>query len=82
MRGRVPNPLSHTGQPIDLAQAVLFLASDAAAYITGTHLVVDGGTTIGPPHSWDPTVPPPMSQALGLTPEQFQALYAAKKGAA
>ena len=81
-RGRVPNPLGHTGQPIDLAQAVLFLASDDAAYITGTHLVVDGGMTIGPRHSWDPTVPPPMSEALGLSPEQFQALYAAKKGAA
>ena len=78
-RARMPNPLGHTGQPGDLAQAVLFLASDAAAYVTGTHLVVDGGTTIGPRHSWDPSVPPPMSEALGLTPDEFQALYAAKK---
>jgi NAD(P)-dependent dehydrogenase (short-subunit alcohol dehydrogenase family) len=80
--GRAPNPLGHTGQPIDIAQAVLFLASDAAAYVTGTHLVVDGGITIGPRHSWDPTVPPPMAEALGLRPEQLQALYAAKIGAA
>ena len=80
--GRAPNPLGHTGQPIDIAQAVLFLASDAAAYVTGTHLVVDGGITIGPRHSWDPTVPPPMAEALGLKPEQLQALYAAKIGSA
>ncbi len=80
--GRAPNPLGHTGQPIDIAEAVLFLASDAAAYITGTHLVVDGGITIGPRHSWDPTVAPPMVEALGLTPEQTQALFAAKEDAA
>jgi NAD(P)-dependent dehydrogenase (short-subunit alcohol dehydrogenase family) len=77
-RGRVPNPLGHTGQPVDLAEAVLFLASDAAAYITGTHLVVDGGMTIGPRHAWDPTVIPPMAEALGLTPEQMQSQYTAK----
>jgi NAD(P)-dependent dehydrogenase (short-subunit alcohol dehydrogenase family) len=79
-RGRAPNPLGHTGQPIDIAHAVLFLVSDAAAYITGTHLVVDGGSTIGPRHSWDPSVAPPMVEALGLTPEQTQAMFAAKKG--
>ena len=78
-RGRVPNPLGHTGQPADLAEAVLFLASDAAAYITGTHLVVDGGMTIGPRHAWDQTVVPPMAEALGLTPEQMQRQYAAKR---
>jgi NAD(P)-dependent dehydrogenase (short-subunit alcohol dehydrogenase family) len=31
----------------DVAGAVLFLASDDAAYITGTELVVDGGTLAG-----------------------------------
>lgn len=80
-RGRAPNPLGHTGQPIDIAEAVLFLASDAAAYITGTHLVVDGGITIGPRHAWDPTVAPPMVEALGLTPEQMQSMFPAKGGA-
>ena len=77
-RGRAPIPLGHTGRPIDIAQAVLFLASDAATYITGTHLVLDRGMTIGPRHAWDPTVPPPMADALGLTPEQGQAMFAAK----
>jgi NAD(P)-dependent dehydrogenase (short-subunit alcohol dehydrogenase family) len=36
-------PLGRLGRPEDIAQAALFLASDAAAFITGTSLVVDGG---------------------------------------
>lgn len=36
-------PLSRIGQPRDIANAVLFLVSDLASWITGTALVVDGG---------------------------------------
>jgi NAD(P)-dependent dehydrogenase (short-subunit alcohol dehydrogenase family) len=39
------NPLGRIGTPRDVAQAVLFLASDAASFITGTFLVVDGAMT-------------------------------------
>jgi len=36
-------PLRRMGEPDDIAKAVLFLLSDAAAYITGSTLIVDGG---------------------------------------
>jgi 3-oxoacyl-[acyl-carrier protein] reductase len=39
-------PLGRLGTPRDIAHAVLFLASDEAAYITGTTIVVDGGQTL------------------------------------
>jgi NAD(P)-dependent dehydrogenase (short-subunit alcohol dehydrogenase family) len=37
------HPLGRIGTPRDIADAALFLASDAACFITGTALVVDGG---------------------------------------
>ncbi len=50
-------PIQRTGSPEDIAAAVAFLASDDAGFITGTSLLVDGGLTIGPRHSWDPDTP-------------------------
>jgi NAD(P)-dependent dehydrogenase (short-subunit alcohol dehydrogenase family) len=40
-------PLKRVGQPGDLDGAVVFLASDASAYVTGHTLLVDGGITTG-----------------------------------
>lgn len=40
-------PFPRVGQPEDIAQAALFLASDAAGFVTGHTLVVDGGATAG-----------------------------------
>jgi NAD(P)-dependent dehydrogenase (short-subunit alcohol dehydrogenase family) len=39
-------PMRNYGKPIDVAQAALYLASDAGRFITGQALVVDGGLTI------------------------------------
>ena len=41
-------PLRRLGETADLARACLFLLSDAAAFITGTELIIDGGTTARP----------------------------------
>ncbi|HLF66883.1 MAG TPA: SDR family oxidoreductase, partial [Gammaproteobacteria bacterium] len=40
-------PLGHMGEPIDVAYAVLYLASDEAKYTTGAELVIDGGILSG-----------------------------------
>lgn len=38
-------PMGRMGEPIDVANACLFLASDEGRYVTGTEIVVDGGMT-------------------------------------
>ncbi len=53
-------PLAIPGTPDHIAQACLYLASAESAFVTGTHLVVDGGLTIGPRSSWDPNTPSPI----------------------
>ncbi|MEN9925268.1 MAG: hypothetical protein RL268_1394 [Pseudomonadota bacterium] len=50
-------PVARGGQPDDIANAVAFLCSEAAGFMTGASLIVDGGITIGPRHSWDPEAP-------------------------
>lgn len=41
------SPLGRHAQPEEIAGAAVYLLSDAASFTTGTHLVVDGGFTIG-----------------------------------
>ena len=38
-------PMGRCGQPLDIAQAILFLASNDSAFMNGSEVVVDGGYT-------------------------------------
>jgi NAD(P)-dependent dehydrogenase (short-subunit alcohol dehydrogenase family) len=40
-------PLGRTGQPVEVAYAILFLVSDAASYVSGQTFAVDGGPQMG-----------------------------------
>jgi NAD(P)-dependent dehydrogenase (short-subunit alcohol dehydrogenase family) len=47
LREAADRPLRRIGKPADIAEAVLYLASEAASFVTGTTLVVDGGGLAG-----------------------------------
>jgi 3alpha(or 20beta)-hydroxysteroid dehydrogenase len=42
-------PLGRVGQPVEVAELVAFLASDASSYCTGGEFLIDGGFLAGPP---------------------------------
>jgi NAD(P)-dependent dehydrogenase (short-subunit alcohol dehydrogenase family) len=44
-RWKQMHPIGRIGQASEVAQCILFLASDASSFVTGTELVVDGGLT-------------------------------------
>ncbi|WP_165184044.1 SDR family NAD(P)-dependent oxidoreductase [Caulobacter soli] len=70
-------PIPKAGLPDDIARAALYLASDDSEFVTGTHIVVDGGITIGGRSSWDHKAPSPLLAAMGITPEQAEQMRAA-----
>lgn len=64
--GGAVQPIPKAGLPSDIAEAALYLASDAGAFVSGTHIVVDGGITVGSRHAWDPNTTSPFAMMLGL----------------
>ena len=63
--GARAQPVPKAGVPDDIAKAALYLASDDAAFVSGTHLVVDGGITVGGRHAWDTATESPFATILG-----------------
>ena len=74
--GPKSQPIPKSGLPEDIAAAALYLASDDSQFVTGTHIVVDGGITVGPRSAWDKNTPSPILAAMGITPEQAEAMRA------
>jgi NAD(P)-dependent dehydrogenase (short-subunit alcohol dehydrogenase family) len=79
--GAKVQPIPKAGAPEDIARAALYLASDDSVFVTGTHMVVDGGITIGGRSSWDPMAGSPILEALGISAEQAEQMRAAMAAA-
>ncbi len=62
-------PLGRFGRPEDVANAILFLASDEAAFISGAHLVIDGGLTSQTPEL---LLSPDARERLGREPLYYK----------
>jgi NAD(P)-dependent dehydrogenase (short-subunit alcohol dehydrogenase family) len=73
---RHSQPMGRSGQPRDIAEGALYLASDGADWVTGHALTIDGGLTLGPQGMAEMTAFAPIIQALGIDPEMLAAMQA------
>ncbi|MEL6861898.1 MAG: SDR family oxidoreductase [Pseudomonadota bacterium] len=77
--GGAMQPIGRTGSGADIANMAAYLSSDQAGFITGGEFLVDGGMTVGPPHSWNEEMAGPLLDALGITREQAEQMAEAMK---
>ena len=80
--GGAMQPIGRVGRGTDIAEMAAFLGSDKSGFITGGQFLVDGGMTVGPPHSWKEDAAGPLLDALGITPEQAEEMRAAMEAGA
>jgi NAD(P)-dependent dehydrogenase (short-subunit alcohol dehydrogenase family) len=76
----IAQPIPKAGLPADIAAAALYLASDDSLFVSGSHLVVDGGITVGGRHAWDLAAPSPFAAIFGMDQHDIQAVLAPKPG--
>ncbi len=72
-------PIPRSGLPEDIAEAVLYLASDGSRFVNGHALVVDGGITVGPTGTAQASVFAPFVQAMGIDPSVLEQMGTAGK---
>jgi NAD(P)-dependent dehydrogenase (short-subunit alcohol dehydrogenase family) len=70
--GSAAQPIRRAGVPEDIAAAAVYLASDDGRFVTGTHIVVDGGITIGSRHAWDPAAGSPIAAIIGRSADEVR----------
>jgi NAD(P)-dependent dehydrogenase (short-subunit alcohol dehydrogenase family) len=73
-------PIPKAGDPNDIAEAALYLASDGARFVNGHALVVDGGITVGPTGERQAQVFAPFMKAMGIDPAVVEQMLAPPKG--
>lgn len=59
-------PIQRCGEPIDIARAALWLASEESSFVNGASIVVDGGLTLGRSYSDSMTLYTGLAGAMGL----------------
>jgi NAD(P)-dependent dehydrogenase (short-subunit alcohol dehydrogenase family) len=69
-------PIQRGGRPRDIAEGVLFFASDGSDWVTGQALAIDGGLTLGPQGMQQMAAFLPIIQALGIDAEALAAMTA------
>lgn len=72
-------PIRRGGRPRDIAEGVLYLASDGSDWVTGQALTIDGGLTLGPQGMQQMAAFAPIIQALSVDAEMLASMQAGQQ---